>query len=63
MGNIKRYLLGLLIQFSVMLIAGYFWIENHFIKAFRLAICTTLIICVFDVIKYFYNKTRVKRIK
>ena len=63
MGSIKRYILGVLIQFSVMLIAGYFWIENDIIKASRLAICTTLLISVFDFIKYFYNKTGVKRIR
>ena len=54
--NIGKTLQGILIQFLVMFILGYFWVEKDIVKALELAILTTLITSVLDFILSIFNK-------
>ncbi|WP_048569886.1 hypothetical protein [Clostridium cylindrosporum] len=60
MDNIKKTLIRVLIQFLIMFILGYFWIENDIMKALKLSIWTILVINIFHFIEYFYRKKYVK---
>lgn len=56
--NIGKTLQGILIQFLVMFISGYFWIENDIVKALELAILTILITSVLNFILSIFIKSK-----
>lgn len=60
MNNIRKKLQVILIQFLVLFVLEYFWIERDISKALEFAILTTLITNILSYILSIFNKKQKK---